>query len=206
MKLACVILKLGALIAISTMLTGCATPGGQPPVAGGEAREHAAGDEGGQRKQTGLWTKQLYRSAKQPRLVLTFPSDARDVLVSYDECHGKSTKVRRRAYWLFACNAVADAHAKPKFTNAAACRQLNPIPLVEVAEANAAPAKGYAAFADANSRSFRLWRDGQDLGVFELPVYVAVPPATFWRVGVTAVAVAAVVFVAAACLAGQAPN
>jgi hypothetical protein len=206
MKLAFVIPNLVAVIAISMMLTGCATPGGQPPVADGEAREHAAENEGGQRKQTGLWAKQLYRPAEHPRLVLSLSQDARDVLVCYDECHGKSTKVRRHAYWLFAYNAVLDGRLKPKFTNASACRQLNPIPLVEVAEANAAPAKGYAAFADVNSRSFRLWRDGQDLGVFELPAYVAAPPATVWRVGATVVIVAAVVTVAAACLAGYAPN
>ena len=61
-------------------------------------------------------------------------------------------------------------------------------------------------FANADSRSFLLWRDGQDVGFFELPVYEAAPPATVWRVGVTVVVVVAVVAVVGACCAGSAPN
>lgn len=206
MKLAGAIAKLGALMVASTMWTRCTAPGIRPPVADGETREHPAENEGGRRKGSGLWAKQVYQPAEHPRLALAFPPDAKDVLVCYDERCGNSTKVRRRAYWLFAYSAEANNRPKPKFTSAAACHQLNPIPLVEAAETNAAPATGYAAFANADSRSFPLWRDGQDLGVFGLPVYEAAPPATVWRVGVTVVVVVAVVAVVGACCAGSAPN
>jgi hypothetical protein len=206
MKLISAILKLSSVIIASTMLTGCASPGGRTPVTGGEVREHPAKNEGAQRKASGLWAKQLYRPAEHPRLALATSEDARGVLVCYDERHGSSPKNRRRAYWLLAQNAEANERNKPKFTNAAACRQLNPIPLMDSAETNAVPSKGYAALVNPNSLSFQLWWDGEDLGVFELPVYWAAPPATFWRVGVTVVIVAAVIVVVGICLAAQGPR
>ena len=164
MKLAYTIFKLGALVVASAMLTGCATPA--------------------------LWQKQLYHPAEHPHLALASSQDAKDVLVCYDECCENSPKLQRRAYWLFAYSTNAQAYPKPRFTKATACVQLNPLPLMDAADTNAAPAKGYAAFANANSQSFHLWRDGRGVGVFALPVYKAAPPATFWRVGLTPVAVA----------------
>lgn len=206
MKLIYAIHKLSAVIVASTMLTGCATPGGRTPVTGGEVREDPAKNEGVQRKASGLWAKQLYRPAEHPRLALATSQEARGVLVCYDERRGNSPKIRRRAYWLLAQNAEASGRNKPKFTNAAACRELSPIPLIDSAETNAVPCKGYAAFVNANSLSFQLWRDGRDLGVFELPVYWAAPPATFWRVGVTVVIVAVVIVVVGICLGAQGPR
>lgn len=202
MKLACAISKLGAVMVASVILTGCATPGARPPVANGEAREHGAENEGGQRKRSGLWAKQLYGPAEYPRLALASPLDARDVLVCYDEHYGNSPKVQRRAYWLFAYSAKANNRLKPQFVNPAACKQLNPVPLIDVAETKAPPAKGYAAFVNADSHSFHLWRDGQDVGFFDLPDYEAAPRTTVWRVGLTVAAVAAIVaYVGIACMA-----
>jgi hypothetical protein len=206
MKLISAIHKLSAVLVASTMLTGCATPAGRTPVTGGEVHEHPARNEGARRKASGLWAKQLYRPAEPPRLALVSSQDARGVLVCCDERHGSSPKIRRRAYWLLAQNAEANGRNKPKFTNAAASRQLNPIPLLDSAETNAVPCKGYAAFVYANSLSFQIWWDGKDLGVFELPVYWAAPPATFWRGGVTVVIVAAVIVVVGLCLAAQGPR
>jgi hypothetical protein len=206
MKSACAIPKLVALMVAWITLAGCTTPGVRSPVADSENHKQAVESEGGHRKGSGLWAKQLYQPAEHPRLLLAFHGEAKDVLVYYDERRGNSSKIRRRAYWLFAYSAKANNRSKPKFTSAAVCHQLNPIPLVEAGENDAAPAKGYVAFANGDSRSFLLWRDGQDLGVFELPVYEAAPPATVWRVGVTVVAAVAVVAVVGAWYAGGAPN
>ena len=86
------LVKLGALLGAATLFTGCATPA--------------------------LWAKRAYRPAEPPRLALAFQSDGNDVLVCYDERCGKSSEIRRRAYWLFASHE-SDKQSKPTFTNPA---------------------------------------------------------------------------------------
>ena len=180
MKLASALAKLGAFLVASTILTGCATPA--------------------------LWAKKAYRPADHPRLALALGQDGKDVLVCYDERCGKSSEVRRRAYWLFANTAKADKRVKPEFSSPAAYSRLNPIAVLEPAETNAAPAEGYCALADPGSGSFHLWRDSNDVGIFSLPVYDGAPPATLWRVGLTPVAAATDAAIVGLCCMGQAAH
>jgi hypothetical protein len=157
-------LKMGPVLATVTMLTGCATPA--------------------------LWAKKDYQPSQHPRLALGLAQDGKDVLVCYDEQCGKGPDPQRRAYWLFAYQAKNHEHHKPVFTNPALSEHLEPIVLLEFMDTNTPP-KGYVARAEANCTGFRLWRDVEAVGYFKLPVYKAAPPAKFWRVGLTAPAVAA---------------
>jgi hypothetical protein len=157
-------LKMGPVLATVTMLTGCATPA--------------------------LWAKKDYQPSQHPRLALGLAQDGKDVLVCYDEQCGKTPDTQRRAYWLFAYRAKNDEHRKPVFADPALSDRLEPIVVLELTNTNAPP-KGYVARAEANCPEFRLWRDGEEVGYFKLPAYKGAPPAKFWRVGLTAPAVAA---------------
>ena len=180
MKMAFAAAELGALMVVVTILTGCATP---------QVRPSAATPANGPR----LWDNRLYQPAEHPGLALALSQDGNDVLVCYDERCEESLKTYRRAYWLFAYNAQSNNIVKPQFTSPAAYKRLNPIAVVDVGQTNAAPANGYYAITSTDSRSFQLCREGQTVGGFNLPAYEAGPPGTWWRVGVTAAAVVAVI-------------
>jgi len=125
--------------------------------------------------------------------------------VCYDELCGKSTKVYRKAYWLFEYDAQTK-HPKPHFTRPETLHRMTPIPVRDISETNSVPASGYAGFTEGGSNRFRLWRDGQPLGGYNLPVYNGAPPASFWRVGLTPLAVATDVAIVCVASSGYAAH
>lgn len=142
-----------------------------------------------------LWKKTSYQPAEYPRLSLASSAQANDVLVCYDEQCARSSKVRLRAYWLFA-HSLNDTnsfkHPKPGFINPAVCTNLSPVAiLIGAAATNVISTNGYCALPASDQRSFRLWWKGTELGTYNLPIYSNAPPATFWRVAMTPAAVAA---------------
>ncbi len=156
-------IQLGVLAVGLLTLTGCATPA--------------------------LWSKKYYHPADNVNLALALGQDGKDILVSYDESCGKSQNIRRRSYWLFASTTNADG--RTIVAKSAVSTKLSPIPVIDIAKTNSAPARGYCAFTEINSNGFRLCRDGQTVGNYGLPLYDGAPPVTWWRVVLTPVAAAA---------------
>jgi hypothetical protein len=179
MKLLLGIAKLGALLVVSSILGGCATPA--------------------------LWAKKLYQPAEHPNLAVGLTEDGGDVLICYDEHCGKSLDVKRRAYCLFAY-AATGKQVKPKFTNPLVYEDLDPVCIMDIARTNAAPPKGYCTFTQPDSHHFQLFKDGNNIGSFDLPVYKAAPPARFWRIGLTPVAVATDAAIVGLCSMGYAAH
>jgi hypothetical protein len=165
MKLSSAAARFGTLLGVLTMLTGCVTPA--------------------------LWAKKPHQPAEHPRLELALAKDGRDVLVCYDERMGQSPKVHRRAYWLFAHSTKVKNYHKPEFTSPATGNALSSIAVIDAPATNTPAATGYSAVAGSNSRSFHLWQDGREVGVFNLPVYDAAPLTPGWRAALTPLAAAA---------------
>src|SRR5689334_3097498 len=61
-----------------------------------------------------LWEETWYHPAENPHLTLSLAPKVPDVLVQYDEQHGQSSRIRRRAYWLFGSPSEPD-HRLPHF-------------------------------------------------------------------------------------------
>jgi hypothetical protein len=170
------IARTAILLAALTALTGCATPA--------------------------LWAKRTYQPAEHPHLMLGLAPSGTNVLVCYDERGGKSLKSHRRAYWLFVYTARMNKHPKPRFTDPSICLHLNPVAVFDPEQTNTPRFAGYYATAGPDSRSFRLCRDGQEAGIFSLPVYSAAAPASFWRIALTPVAVATDAVIVSAAIYG----
>jgi len=139
-----------------------------------------------------VWRIKAYHPAEMPRLNLATSTQKNDVLVQYDECFAKSSTLRPRAYWLLEY-AAKDTNSmnrpKPEFVNLADYTNLCVVPMVKPREA--IPTNGYCVLPTANQLAFTLWRNGTELGNYNLPVYFNAPPVTFWRVALTPVTVAA---------------
>ena len=162
MKLA-VVTEWAVVLAATTLLTGCATPA--------------------------LWAKKRYQPVEQPHLALGLAHDGRDLLVCYDEHCEKDAKAQRRAYWLF--NYVATGKsAKPHFVDPAKCDALCSVAVSEVSPTKTKQGTAYCAVIDAEPRRFHLYKEGLLVGTYQLPIYQGAPPVTFWRLGLTPLAVA----------------
>ena len=141
-----------------------------------------------------LWKKHAYHPAENPRLRLASSPQTGDILVCYDERCETNKVTRLRAYWLFAYSAQdTNPVDRPKpdfvnpstFTNLAAIQLLTTIPT-----ANSIPGNDYSVMPSPDQYSFALWQHQTKTGDYKLPVYRAAPLNSYWRVGLTPLAVA----------------
>jgi hypothetical protein len=150
-----------------------------------------------------LWAEKAYHPARHPRLSLGFDSLRQDLLVEYDEQCGDSSKVQRRAYWLFEYSNTQTLRPKPTFVRAKNFPGLTPVPVLDAPPATNAPVvAGYLAVATPSQQGFELRRDGEVVEQYYLAAYLAKPESTFWRVVATPFAALgdALVIVAAAAV------
>jgi hypothetical protein len=123
-----------------------------------------------------LWETGRFSRFREPavpsNLSLYYSSEARDVLVLYDESREGSDGVCRRAYWLER-NASSVLNARPPhFVSRKEAEGLPGIPLVDSQPAVAAPSlEGLRAVASTNSPGFTLFSPEKELAYHQLPVY-----------------------------------
>lgn len=130
-----------------------------------------------------LWAKKAYHPTEHPHLNLAFAPQMQDILVEYDEQCDESSHYQRRAYWLFASTNAVEDMGKPIFVKPGAFTGLMPVPLLdEMPATNLPPVAGYVALPSPAQQGFDLWRDGDPLGRFYLPIYFASPKPTPWRI------------------------
>jgi hypothetical protein len=133
-----------------------------------------------------LWEPQSCHPAEQPALKLSVHEQTRDLLVEYKEQGAEQKRFQPRAYWLFSSTNSIALQGKPVFVNPKALSGLVPVPLLDEAPGtNALPRAGYVAVPTAAQQGFDLYLDGCPLGRFYLPIYLAEPKATPWRVVAT---------------------
>jgi hypothetical protein len=124
-----------------------------------------------------LWTGQLrnsfYEPESNPHIELWRNADSSDVLVVYTEGRERDDKVRRRAYYVLANQHPVQQRIKPGFVS---LKSTNTLSLVPTATITGKPAN-YSTLAPITAdivpdgRSFFLYRNGQPLGRYYLPVY-----------------------------------
>jgi len=138
-----------------------------------------------------LWEEKSFHAADEPRLNLSLVPPANDILVEYVEQYGETAKTRPRAYWLFAYTLRQKEKTKPAFVHPDATLERVPVPLLRGLEGTNSLPAGYCALPLAYDQGFYLWKDGQQVGRFDLPIYFARPRATAGRIALTPLAVAA---------------
>ena len=77
--------------------------------------------------------------------------------------------------------------AKPVFIRVHPWFQLHhsSLDLDEMTISNALLRSGFVALPSVAQQGFDLWRDGESVGHFRLPVYLVSPKCTFWRIAAT---------------------
>jgi hypothetical protein len=134
-----------------------------------------------------LWTERLYHPHTQPQVQLAASPERPLILVSYREQFEKTRHIRRRTFWLDLEDRY-DAFSRPNFVDPAKYPGLIEIPLLDATQGtNFVPSLGYAAMETYSKPGFELWRDGQSLGRFALPIYEADAPVTAETVAKTPV-------------------
>lgn len=159
-----------------------------------------------------VWKERLYHAHPEPQVQLAASPERPVILVGYREQFEKTHHIRWRAFWLDLEDNYS-AFIKPNFVDPAKFPGLIEVPMLDATQGtNFVPSIGYAAMATLNKPGFELWRDGQSLGRFQLPIYegdapvtaanVAKTPATLLADGViivvAAAAILAVLYLAAA--------
>lgn len=135
----------------------------------------------------GVWKERLYHPAAAPEIHLAASPERPLLLVGYREQFEKTKHVRWRAFWLDLEESYS-AFAKPAFVDPANYPGLLEIPLLDATQGtNFVPAIGYAAMETVTKPGFELWKDGQSLGRFQLPVYEGDAPVTAETVAKTPV-------------------
>ncbi len=120
-----------------------------------------------------LWQEKAFNEpAPNPNLRLFHAEQKRDVLVAYDEIPDPSTKVRRRAYYLYEFSMKPTFARKPSFVDPQRTNHLQEITLVAApASASYSPNTNLYAITESNGTSFTLNSEGRQLSSHELPVY-----------------------------------
>lgn len=110
--------------------------------------------------------------AQDPKVELRLKDDSSfDVAVIYDEQEGKSTKVTRKAFYLFANENRITKGDRPGFVKPAEVAKLQPIPIYAQQPADAdALTNGLYAVAES-TRHFKLESQGHLISEFTLPEY-----------------------------------
>ncbi len=151
----------GCAVVILLLETGCASL-----VTGGATSE--------------LWTSERFFLAEPAKLRLCESARSADILVQYEEEHSSSKRPKPRAYFLFANTNPIFAERRPVFTKVPSDDELKLIPTFASMplNTNAIPSMGYFAVTIINQVEFTLYRDGINVGHFQLPKYDAVPCST----------------------------
>lgn len=125
-----------------------------------------------------LWTERLYHPHPRPDLQLDISPERPLLLVRYREQFEKTKHLKLRAFWLDLEDQY-QPYVRPQFVNPANFPGLLPVPVYPVTRgANTLPPRGYAALELTGKPGFELWRDGQNLGRFQLPAYEGDAPVT----------------------------
>jgi hypothetical protein len=152
-----------------------------------------------------LWNDSTFRDdwepAGNPRLQLyQSPPPHEDVLVRYDETQESSDQVRSRAYFLHENQSAIQDRRKPLFLPPDSIPSGEPIPVY--ADPPAPPqTRGFYAVSAAHDSWFVLYKDGTELGIYELPAY-ATGASRAKRVALTPVAVVGDVVIVAVTVGG----
>ncbi len=112
-----------------------------------------------------------FREPSVPNEMRLYDAAARkDVLVEYHESLSSSDSSKPRAYFaLQNQKRILDSH-KPHFVDLSSTNRLASIPLLS-SPTNFVPMSGLIARRTAKEDQFELFRDGQSLGIFDLPTY-----------------------------------
>ncbi len=125
-----------------------------------------------------LWTERRYHPHARSQLRLAAAPERSVVLVGYREQFEKTKHIRWRAYWIDLQDHYSNS-PKPVFVDPADYPGLTPIPLLAAGEnTNSIPQIGYAAMEILPKPGFDLWKEGQFIGRYSLPVYEDTAPAT----------------------------
>jgi hypothetical protein len=107
----------------------------------------------------------FHQPAKPSNLEL-FKDQQQKILVVYDEENEETGKRRRRAYWAETNVPPPENPYRPEYVAIKRKRRPAAIPI--------GPAPGsndYSAVATNDTRTFILYRDGQQLAIYDLPIY-----------------------------------
>ena len=138
-----------------------------------------------------VWGIKDVHAATDPHLSLAYAPERYDFLVTYDETQGSTKFVQTKAYWLFSTADNPRKNHRPDFAENTNFSYLVSVPVMTNLT-NAMPDTGYSAALSTTFNTFDLYRNGVDLGRFQLPQYsTAAKPATVSRVMLTPPAVIA---------------
>jgi hypothetical protein len=132
-----------------------------------------------------LWEDRACHPADKPHLQLASCPGKQDVLVQYREQYSESKHFQNRAYWLFASTNQIAGRSKPVFVRPRFYAGLIPIPILSEMPTYHATSSNLVAVSASAEQGFDLWRSGESLGRFNLPVYLVSPRRTFWRLVAT---------------------
>jgi hypothetical protein len=121
--------------------------------------------------ETGRFSR-FHEPAVPSNLTLFHSSQAKDILVVYDECREGTDAVRRRAYWLEPSTRNLLEGRPPRFVSLDAAKGLPGVPVVQCLPASPLPSpQGLFAVASTNSPGFTLFCTDKTLTYHQLPVY-----------------------------------
>jgi hypothetical protein len=116
-----------------------------------------------------LWEEGQFARFREPampaELELFRSDDAGKVLVVYDEEADDGSERRRRAFWADLNVQPPDNPRRPRFVGTELMNGLERVPVVEEAAA-----KDFSAVM-SGARGFTLFKDGQEVWSYRLPVY-----------------------------------
>ena len=120
-----------------------------------------------------LWSKSVFMPAYPARLRLSEAAQPADILVQYEEEHVGRAGSQTRAYFLLANVTNIVARQRPHFVGMSQSNSLKPIPIINPASTitNSPPSSGYFVLTTTNRLEFVIYRDGDCVGHFTMPVY-----------------------------------
>jgi len=125
-----------------------------------------------------VWKERLYHPHPEPQVQLAASPERPLILVGYREQFEKTQHIRWRAFWLDLEDSYS-AFVKPNFVDPANFPGLIEVPMLDATQGtNFVPSIGYAAMTTLNKPGFELWKDGQSLGRYQLPIYEGDAPVT----------------------------
>ena len=124
-----------------------------------------------------LWDEKTfahsYEPARPANVRLFYSSQAREVLVQYDEARDGDAPVRHRAYYADRNAERVNNHRKPSFISAPDRQNLHPIPISNnVTTLVPESFQGLCAASPSEGDSFTLYSTGEKLESYNLPRYV----------------------------------